>query len=62
MIEGPGAGLLEGAVAEAYDAVAESALVEKLEVGADVGRQRRVPPPRTTGQMNRWHSSQPGLE
>jgi hypothetical protein len=30
------------AVAEEYDAVSESALIEELEVGARVGRQRRL--------------------
>ena len=32
------------AVAEEYDAVSESALIEELEVGARVGRQRRLAP------------------
>ena len=58
-----GRGFLQRAVAEVSDTVAESALVKELELGARVGRQRRLAPTRTTGQMNRWHSSnQPGLD
>src|SRR5213080_1509399 len=37
-------GFLQRAVAEMYDAVAESALVEERELGARVGRQRRLAP------------------
>jgi hypothetical protein len=40
-----------------YHAVAESALVEELELGARVGWQRRLAPIEDDGQMNNWHSS-----
>ncbi len=49
--------LSQRAVGEVYDAVSESALIEELEVGARVGRQRRLAPPTTMGQTNSWHSS-----
>ncbi|MGH9191560.1 MAG: hypothetical protein ACRDZ0_03685, partial [Acidimicrobiales bacterium] len=44
-----GRGFLQRAVAEVYDAVAESALVEERELGARVGRQRRLAPTEDDG-------------
>ena len=46
-----------------YDAVAESALVEELELGARVGRQRRLAPTEDDGPDEQVALvNQPGLE
>ena len=46
-----------------YDAVSESALVEELEVGAHVGRQRRLAPADDHGPDEQLALvDQPGLE
>src|SRR5437660_8261429 len=58
-----GRGFLESAVAEVYDAVAESALVEELELGARVGRQRGLAPTEDDGPDEQLALvNQPGLD
>jgi hypothetical protein len=43
------------AVLEVNDAASEPALVEELELHADVLGSARLPPPTTIGARNRWH-------
>src|SRR5207244_151107 len=55
--------LLERAVAEVYDAVSESALIEELKVGAHAGRQPWLAPADDNGQDEQLALvDQPGLE
>ena len=55
--------LPERAVAEVYDAVSESALIEELKVGAHAGRQPWLAPADDNGQDEQLALvDQPGLE